>query len=113
MPVYLPDSGSCTHGANTFLLLASVAFRFGKCLPSTSFIPLFCTQLKPTLVYMVSFHCPAINRSLFSRRDAITMKMRKAVSLNPNPGMRGSLCDFFCVFFLFLSLLLFLLCSVV
>ena len=30
------------------------------------------------------------NRSLFSRREAIRMKMRKAVSLNPNPAGGGS-----------------------
>ncbi len=57
-----------------------------------SFIPPSCTHRNPTLVYVPSLHSPgpAKNRSLFSLREAINMKILKAVSENPNPGMSGS-----------------------
>jgi len=89
-PSYFLLPSSFSHGANTFLLLANVSFNSGKCLPKTSFMPEYCTHLSPTLVYMSSFHCPAINRSDFSLLDAMTINTLNAVSENPNPGITGS-----------------------
>src|SRR6187402_954397 len=93
IPLYFFDSDNFSHGANTFLLFFRTSSNSGKCRTSTSFIPLYCTHWKPSLVYVSVFHCPAMKRSLFSRLLAMRIKIRKAVSLNPKPSGTGSLCE--------------------
>ena len=48
--------------------------------------PLLLIQSMPAGEYTSGVKSVVKKRSLFSRRDAIRMKMRKAVSLKPNNG---------------------------
>jgi len=47
----------------------------------------------PSGVYVSGMKSVVKKQSLLSRREAIRMKMRKAVSPNPNQGGGGSACS--------------------
>lgn len=107
-PLYCLLAGFCSQGAKAFLLCFRVSFKSGKCLGNglvhfsedidmmghylmrTSFIVEYCTQWRPSAVYVSLLNCVAMNLSLFRRREAISMNTRNAVSLNPKPFGSGS-----------------------
>ncbi len=78
------------QAANAFGTSWTAGRRPGRCRSSTVFIELAVSQSMPGWVYTSAVKWSVKNRSLLSRREAISTKMRKAVSLKTKPRGRVS-----------------------